>query len=703
MKTMMRCLVVVLGLITVTDAQWVKTGLPNKNVTSFVVSGNYLFAGSDSGVYRSTDNGVSWVIAGLTNKSIYSLTVHGANLFACIGNKIPSVWAYAQDAEGIYTSTDNGINWTAINNGLPKSIQYPNLFSGITSLLPYGGKLFAGTTRGLYTSSNNGASWNADTTFKGRIIQLFVSGAKLFLSMASGASAAGFCSKDSGVSWKKVNGLTSSYIFSFGINENNIFALAASSFELGVDIECILYSTDYGDNWLKTYSTHQPGIVYMGFTTLAVTKNETGNAKLFAGIFDGGDKELCRIGVSANDGMSWTAVDSGLQVFYINTLLVHGNYLFAGTDSGVWRRLLSEMNPSPSSDSLLVPVAGGTFTAGTTPVTISSFKMDKYEVTFELWTEVRTWALTHGYTDLVAGMNGYNPVGANNPVDSVNWYDVVKWCNARSEKDGLTPVYYSRSAQDTVYRTGDLNINVDAVKWTANGYRLPTEAEWEFAAKGGSQSKGFTFSGSNTIGDVAWYGTNSGGATHIVGTKQPNELGIYDMSGNVFEWCWDWFSMEYPSGLTDPKGPSTTQSYRLYRGGNFGVRDFVIIFSVGFRLSSNPTNRDNVSGFRCVQGSQVGTAVKSEIRKPQTFEMTQNYPNPFNPSTTIRYSLPSMANVKLAVYDLLGREIATLVNEEQSEGWKEVQWNASGFSSGIYFYQLQTNGKREIRKMILMK
>jgi formylglycine-generating enzyme required for sulfatase activity len=262
------------------------------------------------------------------------------------------------------------------------------------------------------------------------------------------------------------------------------------------------------------------------------------------------------------------------------------------------------------SDTLMVPVLGGTFTAGTTLTTISSFKIGRYEVTYELWTEVRTWALTHGYTDLVAGQNGYNPIGTNNPVMVVSWYDIVKWCNARSEKDGSTPVYYTRSAQDTVYRTGQIDINVDAVKWTANGYRLPTETEWEFAATGGTlaQPTPYIYSGSNTIGDVAWYLSNSGATTHPVGQKSTNELGIYDMSGNVSEWCWDWYDTTnaYPSGgTTDPKGPSTTQTYRRLRGGSFGSLDGNCC--VALRSNGDyPDNRYNGSGgvgFRCVRTS----------------------------------------------------------------------------------------------------
>lgn len=260
--------------------------------------------------------------------------------------------------------------------------------------------------------------------------------------------------------------------------------------------------------------------------------------------------------------------------------------------------------------SRMVQVEGGTFQMGDSisgwayelpihAVTIGTFYIDTTEITFEKWTDVRNWALTHGYTDVPAGRNGFNGT-SNHPVTEVNWYDILKWCNARSEKDGLMPVYYTRSALDTVYRAGQLNLAADAAKWTANGYRLPTEAEWEFAARGGTSTKGYAYSGSNNIDSVAWYYTNSVSNTNPVGTKRPNELGLYDMSGNVWEWCWDWFGAYSALAQTDPKG-SSSGYYRVLRGGSFMFFDYKCRVDTRNYDFFSPNHRDYNYGFRCVR------------------------------------------------------------------------------------------------------
>ena len=223
-------------------------------------------------------------------------------------------------------------------------------------------------------------------------------------------------------------------------------------------------------------------------------------------------------------------------------------------------------------------------------VSLSSFYIGKTEVTQAQWKAVMK-------------NNPSDSKGDNHPVENVSWYDAIAFCNKLSMIEGRTPVYSIDGITDPDKWNLSSNLNGIIAKYeSANGYRLPTEAEWEYAARGGVKSKNYRFSGSDNSGSVAWYDANSSYQVHDVSTKSANELGICDMTGNVYEWCWDGYTSNYNNkSETNPTGP-TYSTYKVARGGSF-VDNFDYC-RVSFRTAIQSSEKRNNLGFRVACSSE---------------------------------------------------------------------------------------------------
>jgi formylglycine-generating enzyme len=260
-------------------------------------------------------------------------------------------------------------------------------------------------------------------------------------------------------------------------------------------------------------------------------------------------------------------------------------------------------------------------------VYVSAFYADRFAVTKALWDAVYLWATNAGYAFDNPGSyysGAFHSKGLNHPVHSISWFDCLKWCNARSEKEGRIPAYYTSSNRTSVYRTGQVTPQNQWVNWLA-GYRLPTEAERERMTRGGTAGRRFPWSSADTItqsranyfslwvnghpyfaydvnstlGSPRAYDDGVDPYTSPVGSFAANDYGLFDLAGNLWEWCWDWYGDTYysTSPETDPQGPASG-TLRVLRGGSWYDTPFYC--RAAARNSSAPTAWGNHVGFRCV-------------------------------------------------------------------------------------------------------
>jgi formylglycine-generating enzyme required for sulfatase activity len=262
---------------------------------------------------------------------------------------------------------------------------------------------------------------------------------------------------------------------------------------------------------------------------------------------------------------------------------------------------------------LYVPTTGSNgFQRDSTPDNISiitkGYWIAETVVTQKLWAAIMTASSNISAPSSFDGNTGNEPHDTETqdqrPVETITWYDAVEFCNLLSEADGKDKVYDITVNSRDGGGTGSIDDATVTADFTKNGYRLPTEMEWMWAAMGATDaatgySKAFAGStGSNAIGAYAWYTTNSTSKTHEVGKKTANELGIKDMSGNVWEWCWDWYD-DYPTVTKSDYAGADSGSARVMRGGSWS--NPATRCSVAFRGDGDSDNQSSTLGFRVVR------------------------------------------------------------------------------------------------------
>jgi hypothetical protein len=662
--------------------QWVQVsnGIDGGRIKSLAISGGNMYAGTTGGgFYRSTDNGENWsLLFGMNNHDIICVRAEGNNVVC------------GTQTGGVYTSTNNGTNWTVPGN------EAAWLYTVSVALL--GNNIYAGTGDGLFISTNFGGSWSScDFGYSGSSVYSVIAFPGYLFIGANGNGI--FRSTNGGINWTHV--MTYGVIQSLYKNGDSIYAVSS---------EGIFSSSDNGNSW-NSISGNLPGFGY------DITK--CGNNIYVAG---------SGIYRSTNNGASWNSVNTGLTENNTLSIVSNNTTIFTGTETkgvfaadnanpvwiqknaGLHSLTVSSMAGngndiyiSVPSKGILISTNGGTLWTerinGLTNLNVSTIIF----INNVLITGTTNFSVGFGVfrsTDFGLSWSNINssPNFYRFCVDGNNNIYAASWSLSKSTDLGLSWTFYPGVSMaeyickkgnyiflgSQVYgvsRSSDFGITWDSVnRGFPNSYKyissLFADSSYIYAGVSGS---GLYVSSNDGLN---WSSRNNGLTSPSVKciTKYNNYLfvgtdsgGVYISSNNGLSW------IQKNNGLI-PKTISSVyvKSGYLYAG----------TFCMGLwrRSFSEIIGVNNIS---------------SEI--PHNFYLYQNYPNPFNPATSIKYQVESIKFIKLVVCDILGKEVATLVNEKQSPGTYEVTFDGSDFPSGVYFYTLETQNYRETKKMLLIK
>ena len=618
------------------------------NISTLPIRGDYIaecgsiiYAGGLEGLYTSSDNGVSWKIFdyNYVGGAIYSIIVNYPNI-------------YIGSSSGVTISNDNGLTWTLCNNGLPWSILSLALGNNV---------IYAGAYNGVYSSTDNGKSWNTiNSGIEGKFVwSMAVKDPYLFAGTDQGV----YRSSNNGQTWEFMNsGMPATYIFTLLVSGTTLFA--------GND-NGIFQSANNGSSWTVSLSSSSVRSLILS------------GSDIYAGFFYGS------IYISKNNGAGWTTINSPRSSFKTNSLAFSGANIFAATDNGLFYSSDKGANWTMESSFLFsndqiasVAVRDSTIIIGTSLNGVY-FSTD-YGLTWLIANSIQD---EHIKTLTIDGPNSYagtdsgiffSTVNSSNwiriyPVNALNMFPYVSslivdrpniyagsLIGAIISKDnGQTWNVVTSGLPDPVSVSSIVKCNSDLFAATATGIYILDNIKNLWIPINGTAQNFSNITSLVSYGSTLFAGSNSG------------DLLLTSNNGN------NWSILN--SRMT------ITQLYSLVINDSFiyAVTDNGILYS---SISGMETNVESL---------------KKTV--PASYILFQNYPNPFNPATTISYQVPKPGKILIKVYDMLGREIRTLVNEEKPAGSYSLKFDGRGLTSGIYIYRMIASDNVFTRKFVLLK